>query len=268
MSYKTIGLLAILLSVLALLFCGCSEKSGSTDKTLVVFAASSLTDVFTDLGSRFEEENPGVSLDFNFAASSTLRAQLAEGAAADVFAAADLSQMKMAQDAGVVARKSQIFTKNRLIVASSSMGPVYSLMDLASHDVKIVLAMEEVPVGAYVKELLDTMAQDTAYGKQYTDGVLGNVVSREANVRLALAKVLLGEADASIVYQSDVKVSDTMALRVIKIPKQLGPVAKYPVAMVVESINSLEAESFMNFLLSTTSQLTLERHGFLQSEVS
>jgi molybdate transport system substrate-binding protein len=262
MSCKSLGVLALFPVILYLLLSGCNAKDARPRNLLVVFAASSLTDAFRELKPIFERVNPGVEVIFNFAGSSTLRAQLAEGAQADIFASADLSQMNMAKDAGVIDGISHIFAYNRLTLAASSFGHVHSLQDLASPGTKIVLALEEVPAGAYANELLDLMSQDIAYGMKYTDEVINNIVSREANVRLALAKVILGEADASIVYQSDIKAADAEVLRIIIIPEQLGPKAQYYVALVRESGKLTQAKSFVNFLLSPASQKVLEKSGF------
>jgi molybdate transport system substrate-binding protein len=182
-----------------------SLPAGRAPVTLRVYAAASLGDVFDELGREYEASHPGVKVEFNYAGSQQLSQQLAQGATADVFASANLKQMQAATSAGRVADGStQLFARNRLMVIYPADGkPLSSLSDLAQPGLHIVLAGKEVPVGQYALDFLDKAAADPQLGAAFREGVLANVVSYEENVKAVLAKVSLGEADAGIVYASD-----------------------------------------------------------------
>ena len=155
----------------------------------------------------FEADHPGVTAVFNFAGSQQLAQQINEGAPADVFASANKKQMDVVIEAGgIVSGTQQTFAKNRLVVIFPKDNPagLAELKDLANPDSKLVLAAKEVPVGQYSLDFLDKAVADTAFGATFKDDVLKNVVSYEDNVKAVLTKVALGEADAGIVYLSDI----------------------------------------------------------------
>ncbi|RPJ35503.1 MAG: molybdate ABC transporter substrate-binding protein, partial [Planctomycetaceae bacterium] len=162
------------------------------DETITVFAASSLTDAFEEIGAAFEAENPGVDVVFNFGSSSSLATQLAEGAPADVFASANPKQMQVAQDAGRITGSPRIFARNRLavIVPADNPAGIESVTDLAKPGLLLVLAAPGIPVRDYTDTMLDQLGEDMK------SAVLANLVSEEDNVRQVVAKVALGEADA------------------------------------------------------------------------
>jgi molybdate transport system substrate-binding protein len=164
---------------------------------LTIFAASSLTEAFSEIGAAFESANPGADLTFSFAGSQTLRTQIEAGAPADVFASASMVEMETLVSAGMVAAASpRIFLNNHLVVILPSTNPagIQQLQDLSGPGFKLVLAAEEVPVGNYARQSLEKMTR--AYGPGFGEQVLANVVSNEDNVKQVVAKVQLGEADA------------------------------------------------------------------------
>ncbi|NBC95681.1 MAG: molybdate ABC transporter substrate-binding protein, partial [Deinococcus-Thermus bacterium] len=170
-------------------------------QTLVVSAASSLTEAFEDVASAFEARHDGVEVLLNLAGSSTLSTQIIQGAPIDVFASADVAQMRVVEEAGLLAAEAKRFAGNRLIVIARQDGPVRTLEDLAGDGLQLVLAGPEVPVGAYARQALAAM--DARFGAGFEGAVLANLVSEEPNARLVAAKVRLGEADAAIVYATD-----------------------------------------------------------------
>ena len=177
----------------------------------VVFAAASLTEPFGEIGKSFEAAHPGVTVVYNFAGSQQLAQQINAGAPADVFASANKKQMGATIDAGsVISGTQQIFARNRLVVIYPKDNPagLKDLNDLANPGLKLVLAAKEVPVGQYTLDFLDKAAADPALGTTFKDAVLKNVVSYEDNVKNVLTKVALGEADAGIVYLSDISGAD------------------------------------------------------------
>ncbi len=235
---------------------------------LLVFAAASLTDAYEEIGTTFEEANPGVDVRFNFGGSSTLVAQLAEGAPADVFASANHAQMQVATDAGRISDLAQTFARNRLvlIVPAENSASIESLDDLATPGLRLVLAAPAVPVRAYTDTMLQRMALDPAYGDAFRSAFLDNLVSEEPNVRQVAAKVALGEADAGVVYASDVTPDIASSVRMIPIPDDYNTVATYPIAVTNDSANPELAARFVDFVLSDAGQEVLNRWGFIVGE--
>lgn len=232
---------------------------------LIIFAASSLTDVFEELGQQFEAEYPQVDVIFNFGASSTLAAQLAEGAPGDVFASANTAQMEVVCESGRISEQPRIFAHNRLVVAIPVDNPadIQSLDDLASPGVKLVLAAEGVPIRDYTERMLSLMAADPAYGEAYRAAVLANLVSEEDNVRQAVTKVALGEADASIVYHSDITAALGESVLALDVSDAFNTLADYPVAVIADSPNPELAQAFVDLLLSPQGQAIIERWSFI-----
>lgn len=255
--------------LLALVVAGCAPASAppsaSKARTLNVFAAASLTDAFTEIGKNFETANPGVTVTFNFAGSQTLRTQIEEGAPADVFASASGREMDaLVTSTHIAEGTSQILLNNKLVIILPADNPaaLEKLEDLANLDIKIVLAAEEVPVGNYARQSLDLM--NGSFGTDFKDRVLANVVSNEDNVKQVVTKVLLGEADAGIVYTSDaVAVPE---LRTIDIPTELNVIAEYPIAALNRSAKADLAELFIAYVLSSHGQSVLQKWGFAPAE--
>jgi molybdate transport system substrate-binding protein len=235
-----------------------------TNVTLTVFAAASLTDVFKELGRNFERYNPGVKVVFNFAPSQLLSQQLNQGAPADVFASANTAQMNVAITGGRVST-SQVFVRNRLVVIypANNPGEIKELRDLAKPGLQLVLAAQAVPVGQYALDFLDKATADPVYSASFKSEVLKNAVSYENNVKAVLAKVALGEADAGIVYTTDVLGSDALKVKRLFIPDQLNTVAAYPIAVVDDTVNAYWASGFVRYVLSTDGQLILWKYGFI-----
>ncbi|HEX5505582.1 MAG TPA: molybdate ABC transporter substrate-binding protein [Thermomicrobiales bacterium] len=232
---------------------------------LTVFAASSLTDAFGAMKRAIEAANPGTTITFNFAASSTLETQLAQGALADVFASADEAQMAKAQQAGVLAGDSRLFVRNTpvVIVPANNPAGIAVPRDLAKPGVKLVLAAQEVPIGAYARQVLDKMGRDPAYGQDFSRKALANVVSNETNVRQVVAKIQLGEGDAGIVYASDVTPAVRGQVKVIPIPEDVNVIAQYPAAVVEGAANAAGARAFLDYLVAPAGQAILAQWGFV-----
>ena len=234
-------------------------------RALTVFAAASLTDAFTEMGANFDAVHPGVTTTFNFAGSQALRTQIEEGAPADVFASASGREMDILVTGSFVAEGvSQVFLTNKLVVILPADNPagLDALEDLAIPGVKVVLAAEEVPLGNYARQSLDLM--NGSFGADFKVRVIANVVSNEDNVKQVVAKVQLGEADAGIVYTSDIVASPE--LRTIEIPAGLNVIANYPIAPLARSGNADLATAFVDYVLSTEGQAILQKWGFAPAE--
>ena len=246
------GLLA-----LGLLLLGCAgHDAGSTgpgsgaDGELVVFAAASLTDALGELADVFEERT-GVPVLLNLAGSQTLATQLVEGAPADMFIAANVVQMDVVATAGLLAGAPVPVVSNRLAIAVEAGNPrgVTGLADLARPDLVVVLPAEAVPAGRYAREVLARA------------GVEVRPASLEQSVRAALARVAQGEADASIVYASDVVVAGDTVMG-IPIPVEQNVVATYPMAVLADAVRPEDAAAFAAFLTSDDAQAVLRASGF------
>jgi len=225
--------------------------------TIVVSAASSLTDAFTEIAAAFQDANPDTQIDLNFGSSSELASQIVEGAPAEVFASANDAQMAVVVDAGL-ASDPQTFARNRIVVAAPADNDlVQAFEDLAEPGVRLVLAGEEVPVGDYARQ---AFANADAATPGFSEAVLANLVSEEANVRAVLTKVELGEADAGVVYGTDAAISGD-AVRVVDIPEDLAPPASYPIAVVGDEPSDV-AQAFVAFVLSEDGQAILASFGF------
>ncbi len=232
--------------------------------TLTVFAAASLTAAFNQMAKDVQAANPGTKIALNFAGSPTLRTQLAQGARADVLASADQANMQSAQQDGSIAGTPQIFAMNRLVViVPAGGGPVGSLQDLAKPGVKIDLAQPDVPVGSYARQAFMNMGQDPSFGAGFAAKVLGNVVSQEPDVKAVLSKVALGEADAGVVYTTDVTHDFHSRVKEIAIPDQFNVIGQYPIAVVKGAPNPAGAQQFINYVLSPAGQQVLKDNGFI-----
>ena len=236
--------------------------------TLTVFAAASLAESFGELGRLLEASHPGLRVRFNFAGSQQLAAQIEQGAAADLFAAADERWMGVLAERGWLAEASRVFAHNGLVVVLPRSNParIGRLEDLARRGVKVVLAAPAVPVGAYSREVLRRLAAQPGFTRDYATRVASNVVSEEENVKSVLAKVQLGEADAGMVYRSDVTPAAARQLRVLELPPAAQVTARYPIARVRGSPQPEAARAFLDLLASETGRAVLRRHGLSPAE--
>ncbi len=251
--------------LLALVVAGCGPgapfagRPAGPGGEIIVFAASSLTDAFRELATEFEQQNPGWQVLLNFAGSSQLAAQLQAGARADVYASANPAQLQVALDAGRIRPGTEkVFASNRLmlIVPQDNPAAIAAIEDLNRPELKIILAVPGVPVRAYTDALIAAM------DAEFQRGFYANVVSEEQNVRQVAAKVALGEADAGIVYRSDVTPDLAPRLSQIEIPAQQNIPATYLIAALADSAQPEAAERFIDFVLSGAGQSVLRRWGF------
>ncbi len=243
------------LAVLGLVAAGCGSDDADTAATeggITVFAAASLTAAFTEIGDAFMAANPDAKVTFNFAASSELVTQIGEGAAADVFASADQNNMKKLTDAGNTGGDPVLFAKNllQIIVEPGNPKGIATVSDLANPDFVVVICAPEVPCGKYAATLFTNA------------GVTVTPKSLEENVKAVVTKVTLGEADAGIVYRTDVLATDGKADGV-DIPDDINVLAEYPIAITKTAANPDGATAFIEFVASAAGQEILATYGFL-----
>jgi molybdate transport system substrate-binding protein len=245
-------------AVLTLGACGSSPEaapepgnSATVSGEIIVFAAASLTDAFTELGSRFEDDHPGTTVTFNFGGSSALAAQIADGAPVDVFASAASKNMDQVVEAGAVSGEPAVFVRNRLRIAVPAGNPagITGLADFAEEKRTIALCAEQVPCGAAARRALDAA------------GVTAAPDTLEQDVRAVLTKVRLGEVDAALVYRTDVLAAGD-EVEGIDFPEADKAVNDYPIATLADAPNPTGAEVFVDFVRSGAGRSVLTEAGF------
>jgi molybdate transport system substrate-binding protein len=239
-------LLALAVSMLA---CGSTAATGSSPSNLTVFAAASLQPAFDSVGRQLHQSK-NVMTTFSYAGTQTLTNQLQQGAPADVFASADTAHMTTIQNGGLLAGPSKIFAHNRLEIAVAKGNPkgIRTLADLSRNSLVVVLADPSVPAGKYAQQAL-SQAHVTVHP-----------ASLELQVTGVLSKLALGEADAGIVYVSDIVTSGKVDG--VAIPDSQNVVADYPIAVLKAASNPAAAQAFIDLVISPDGQAILRAAGF------
>jgi len=266
---RTRTALALLVAAAAAL-AGCSSAPGGTDAPpgaaeaggdataapqltgeVVVLAAASLSEVFTGLGERFEQENPGVTVTFGFGASSALAQQVRAGAPADLLATANTSTMEQVAD---LTGTPEVFATNTLQIAvpAGNPGGVTGVEDFADPDLTLALCAAEVPCGSAAAEMFAAA------------GVVPQPDTYEKDVSATLTKVVLGEVDAAVVYRTDV-IAAGDAVEGVDVPEDVDVVNDYPVAVLADAPNPEAAAAFRDLVLSVVGAEALEAAGFVVS---
>lgn len=228
------------------------SETGPTGN-VTVYAASSLTETFTQLAGEFEAEHPGVTVTLNFGGSSTLANEIVTGGTpVDVFASADDATMKTVVDAGLVEWTPATFTRNALVIVTPKGNPagVADLKDFADPTLKIALCAEKVPCGAASAELFEQ------------NDIVAKPDSKESDVKAVLTKVRLGEADAGLVYASDAKAAAS-EVTAIEFPEALDAVNNYGIVPLKAAPNPEAAAAFTEFILTARGVEVFDEAGFL-----
>lgn len=251
----------VVLLVFAVLMAACGSSGGNASTsasatplsgTVSVFAAASVTDAFNALGTSFQGANSGVTMKFNFAGTPTLVTQIEQGAPADVFASADTTNMDKLKGDGFTAGISQVFARNKLeiVVAPGNPKGITGLADLAKAGLIYITEAPTVPAGKYALQALKTA------------GVTVTPKSLETDVKSVVSKIELGEADAGIVYTTDVTAAGSKVSGV-PIPDADNVIATYPIVAVKATTNAAAANAFIFYVLSAAGQAKLQSFGFL-----
>ena len=243
----------VIAALTLILVSGCGSKEGpaSANTKIVVFAAASLKQTFTDIGEQFKTENPGASVDFSFAGSSDLVTQLTQGAQADVFASADNKNMDKAAQAGLLAGDPVNFASNTLTIAVAPGNPkkIASFKDLTQQGLNVVICAPQVPCGSATTKV------------EQATGVKLNPVSEESAVTDVLNKVETGQADAGLVYVTDA-IGAGNKVASVPFPESAGAVNTYPIAVLKESKNPEAARKFVDLVRGDAGQKALNAAGF------
>ena len=252
------------LVALATLVAGCGGSNGSTGSpaststhkspavtgTINVFAASSLQEAFTKLGSQFEAAHPGTKVVFSFGPSSGLATQIGQGAPADVFASASTTNMDQVVSSGAAASPTN-FVANRMEIAVPPKNPagITGVADLAKKGVKVAVCQAAVPCGKTALKVFDNAK------------IKVRPVTQEIDVKSTLSKVTLGEVDAGVVYVTDVRAAGG-SVKGIEIPANVNASTTYPIAPITSSKNKTTAQAFVAYVLSPDGLAALTAAGF------
>ena len=251
--HKTFAIATV--SALALVGCSSSKHAatGSTSGTVVVFAAASLKNTFTTLATSFEKAHPRVTIVPSFGGSDTLAAQIVAGSPVDVFAAASTATMATVSNAHDAKSTPTVFAKNSLEIAVAPSNPlqVASLADLTKNSVKVAICAPTVPCGAAAAKAFASV------------NLKPNAVTQEQDVTSVLTKVELGEVDAGVVYQTDVKSAGAKVLGV-NFPEAVNAINSYPIAVVTTGKNPKAAQAFVDYVRSADGMTVLQAAGFQQ----
>lgn len=240
----------VMVPIFGLVFAGCAS-SDDTTTSLRIAATSSLTEVFNDIGEQFMLANPDITIAFNFASSSDLALQISQGLPADVFASADVKNMAKVTDAGLLHGQPVAFATNSLEIVVEKGNPLFidSLTQLASPGLLFVTCPIEVPIGAYTAEVLRNA------------GVTVAPASLEENVKGILTKVALGEADAGIVYRTDILAAGS-SVTGVPIADNVNVTTRYLVGALRDSQNQDASQRFIIYLKSEQGQKIFSQFGF------
>jgi molybdate transport system substrate-binding protein len=244
---------AVALSGLLVASCG-NDSDGETGATgdLVVFAASSLTEAFTEMGDAFTATYPDATVTFNFAGSGDLVTQITEGAPADVFVSADDSNMTKLTEAGLEGGDPVVIARNtfQIIVEPGNPTGIAGVADLADPELIVVLCADTVPCGKGAATILENA------------GVAVTPKSLEDKVKGVVTKVTAGEADAGIVFVTDVKAAGDRA-EGVDIAADVNVISNYPIVVTKDAPNPDTAQAFVDFVASDAGQAILVKYGFL-----
>lgn len=258
------------LFALSILAVGCTPASTPAPtatatvqpRTLTVFADSALTEAFTEVSSRFEEANPGVMVKFQFGGTQTLRNQIIQSGGADVFASASVREMT-ALVAALMVNKNAVqraFVTDKLVVVLPPGNPanIQSIDGLAAPGLKLSLPAETDPAGKYTRIVLKNL--NATYGDGFNQKVISNAAFNEENVRLVVDRVKSGEADAGIVYFSDLITAPSLVT--LPIPDDANILAEFTIAALTRSPNADLAQKFVDFVFSSDGQTILQQWKF------
>ncbi|MEQ1873878.1 MAG: molybdate ABC transporter substrate-binding protein [Ilumatobacteraceae bacterium] len=240
------------LAVPSMLGTACADDANTDKAVLAVFAASSLTDAFVEIGEAFAVQHPDVRIVFNFAGSGELVTQITQGAPADVFASADDSNMSRLIDAAEIAGDPRVIARNtfQIIVEPGNPLGIANLADLADPELLVVLCADTVPCGQGARTVLSNA------------GVVVTPKSLEDKVKGVVTKVTTGEADAGIVFVTDVIAAGDDATGV-EIPADVNALSNYPIVETKAASNAEAAQAFIEFVASDEGQAILASYGFL-----
>ncbi len=252
-----------ILSLILFIMSSCQYNEEVPREDLTIFAASSLRETFDDLKLAFESKTPHTDIQINYAATSTLRAQIEHGAKADLFASANDKQVAKLSSGGYTRGNPVAFAQNDLVLVVSKKTPdIDSFTDILTPGLKIVTALPEVPIGEYTLIAIREIDSSGYYGEEFPTNFTQNIVSRETNVRSMLSRVVLGEVDAAIVYSTDISKQLDSSVKRIPFPIELNIKPTYSIVTLEQQDKKKVAGEFIAFLSSSKGTEILVANGF------
>ena len=228
---------------------------------MYALVAANATEPFDELIAGFEKSHPGVTIKPNYTGTQILEQQLENGAPCDVFLSADLPHAVKIQTEGLVERNFLVSRLHEVVVVpKTNPAKIEALRDLAKRGVKLIIGVPDVPIGIYTRTIFKKA--DRPYGADFDTKALANVVSFEVNVKQVLQKVVLNEADAGIVYKTDVDSRAAKAVRIIEIPPNLNVSARNYISVATHAQNRALAREFVAYALSPAGQAIFFRYGY------
>jgi len=253
-----------ILILLVLLAC-LSPAFAEEKRVLTVFCGAGLTGALSEIGGLYENTT-NMSIEFNFDGVPAMRAQIEQGAYADVLVSANLKHMDALKSEGFINNSTvEVFARNKvaIIVPNDNPANITGLKDLAVPGVKILMGTKDLPAGDYALQVLDRLAADPEFGQEYKESVLSNVVSQETTVNRIVSKIALGEADAGFAFISDVSPEMIGKVTRISVPDKYNVIGDFPVGVLSQSEYPEEAQAFLDLMMSSDGQAILEKYGFI-----
>ena len=253
-----------ILILLVLLAC-LSPAFAEEKRVLTVFCGAGLTGALSEIGGLYENTT-NMSIEFNFDGVPAMRAQIEQGAYADVLVSANLKHMDALKSEGFINNSTvEVFARNKvaIIVPNDNPANITGLKDLAVPGVKILMGTKDLPAGDYALQVLDRLAADPEFGQEYKESVLSNVVSQETTVNRIVSKIALGEADAGFAFISDVSPEMIGKVTRISVPDKYNVIGDFPVGVLSQSKYPDEAQAFLDLMMSSDGQAILEKYGFI-----
>ncbi|MDO5844133.1 MAG: molybdate ABC transporter substrate-binding protein [Methanocorpusculum sp.] len=259
-SYVLTALTFAVLVILAVGAAGCINQPAQTTE-INVYAAASLTGAFTEIGDKFTAANPNIKVVYNFAGSQTLKTQILEGADADMYVSANDKQFDPVVEAGLITEK-KVLLKNKLGIAvvKANTLKITELGDLSKSGVRLVIGDESVPFGQYTRTIIQKYENDSNAG--YVNVFMNNVITQVDAVTGVKTVITTGEADASIVYVSDISKADKESITVIEIPDKYNVIASYPYGILKATTKTDAVKKFESYLTGKEGSAILTEYGF------
>lgn len=261
MSNKIVYLiLCLVLAMTTVMLCASAEEP----KELTVFCGAGLAGAFNEIGQMYKNES-NVSVVFDFDGTQLLRTQIENGAYADILVAPNEKNLNALKNEGLLNNSSiLLFARSwqALIVPKSNPAQIQNLSDLAKTGIKIVGGVKDLPITNITMQVLDKLSADPAYGSQYKEKVLSNIVSQETNVNQIVSKIALGEADAAFVHKSEVNSGYVDKVTIINIPEKYNVKSDYSIVMLNQTKVSGTAKRFIDLVKSTEGKAVLVRYGY------
>ena len=254
----SIGLILALASMM-------SSASCEESLQLTVFCGAGLSGAFNEIGQLYQNAS-GIKVEFNFDGAPALRAQIEQGAYADLLACADYKHMNALRAEGYINNSTvRTFAENEMAVVVPLHNPasILCLADLARPGTLVLMGTLELPAGYHAREALSKLANDSEYGPDYRDKVMANIVSQETTVNRIVSKVALGEADAGFAFASDVSPAMVGKVNKISIPDRCNVAVDFPIGALIQSSHPREAQNFIDLVMSPQGQAVLEKYEFI-----